>query len=177
MKFLDVIGYSISDYWDNKFKTFLSCLGIIIGVAAIITLLTVSAGVFDGLKERFSNIETDTIVVTPNTYIGIGSILTDKGKVDKPHLPPAHLTDRDVQLLRNTSGVAAVYPEISAPKQVMYLNDSEYVQQVKAVIPGMSRYADMIRSGTVPVALRYERSGDRQQYSPRHVCRRGKNGL
>ncbi len=67
MKFLDVIGYSISDYWDNKFKTFLSCLGIIIGVAAIITLLTVSAGVFDGLKERFSNIETDTIVVTPNT--------------------------------------------------------------------------------------------------------------
>jgi putative ABC transport system permease protein len=57
------------------------------------------------------------------------------------------LTDRDVQLLRNTSGVAAVYPEISVPKEVVYLNDSEYVQQVKAIIPGMSRYADMIRSG------------------------------
>ncbi len=52
-----------------------------------------------------------------------------------------------MQLLRNTSGVAAVYPEISAPKQVMYLNETAYVQQVKAVIPGMSRYADMVRCG------------------------------
>jgi putative ABC transport system permease protein len=147
MKFLDVLWYALSDYRDNKFKTFLSCLGIIIGVAAIITLLTVSAGVFDGLKERFSNIETDTIVVTPNTYTGVGSILTDKGKVEKTHLPPAHFTDRDVQMLRNTSGVAAVYPEISAAKEVVYLNDTEYVQQVKAVIPGMSRYGDMVLSG------------------------------
>ncbi|MGA9138669.1 MAG: ABC transporter permease [Methanocella sp.] len=147
MRLSDVLWYAISDYRDNKFKTLLSCLGIIIGVAAIIALLTVSAGVFDGLKERFSNIETDTIVVSPNTYTGIGSILTDKGKVEKTHLPPAHFTDRDVQLLRNTSGVAAVYPEISVPKEVVYLNDSEYVQQAKAIIPGMSRYADMIRSG------------------------------
>lgn len=147
MKFSDILGYAISDYRDNKFKTFLSCLGIIIGVMAIITLLTVSAGVFDGLAQRFSNIETDTILVTPHTYSGVGTILTDRGTVARTHLPPAQFTDRDVELLRNTSGVAAVYPEISTAKEVTYRNGTEYVQQVKAVIPGMSRYADMVQSG------------------------------
>ena len=91
MRLSDVLGFAISDYRENKVKTFLSCLGIIIGVMAIITLLTVSAGVFDGLTERFSNIETDTIVVYPHTYNGMGASLTDKGNVPKTRLPPAQL--------------------------------------------------------------------------------------
>ena len=143
----DILGYAISDYWDNKFKTFLSCLGIIIGVAAIITLLTVSAGVFDGLTERFTSIETDTIVVYPHAYKGIGASLTDAGSAPRTHLPAAQLTGRDVDLLRNVSGVAAVYPEISTAEDVKYRNESVNVEQVKAVIPGMSRYSDAVRSG------------------------------
>jgi putative ABC transport system permease protein len=143
----DVLGFAISDYRENKVKTFLSCLGIIIGVAAIITLLTVSAGVFDGLTERFSNIETDTIVVYPHTYRGIGSSLTDQGNVPKTRLPPAQLTGDDVNLIRNTSGVVAVYPEISTAEDVTYRNESVNVEQVKAIVPGMSRYADMLSSG------------------------------
>jgi len=147
MRFSDVLGFAIADYWDNKVKTFLSCLGIIIGVAAIITLLTVSAGVFDGLTERFTSIETDTIVVYPHTYKGIGASLTDQGNVPKARLPQAQLTDRDVDLIRNVSGVAAVYPEISTAEDVTYRNESVNVEQVKAVVPGMSRYSDMLASG------------------------------
>jgi putative ABC transport system permease protein len=147
VKLSDVLEFAISDYRENKVKTFLSCLGIIIGVMAIITLLTVSAGVFDGLTERFSHIETDTIVVYPHAYNGLGATLTDNGKVATTHLPSAQLTDRDVALLRNTSGVAAVYPEISTAEDVTYMNESVTVEQVKAVIPAMSRYADMVRSG------------------------------
>ncbi len=147
MRLSDVLGFAISDYRENKVKTFLSCLGIIIGVMAIITLLTVSAGVFDGLTERFSNIETDTIVVYPHAYKGPGASLTDNGKVTRTHLPSAQLTDRDVDLLRNTSGVAAVYPEISTAEDVTFMNESVSVDQVKAVVPGMCRYADMVRSG------------------------------
>jgi putative ABC transport system permease protein len=147
VKLFDILGYALSDYRENKVKTFLSCLGIIIGVMAIITLLTVSAGVFDGLTERFSNIETDTIVVYPHAYKGLGATLTNDGTVTKTHLPSAQLTDRDVDLLRNTSGVAAVYPEISTAEDVTYMNESVNVEQVKALIPAMCRYADMVRSG------------------------------
>jgi putative ABC transport system permease protein len=43
--------------------------------------------------------------------------------------------------------VAAVYPEISTAEDVKYLNESVNVEQVKAVVPGMSRYADAVRSG------------------------------
>ena len=133
--------------WDNKFKTFLSCLGIIIGVGAIITLLTVSAGVFDSLTERFTSIETDTIVIYPHVYKGVGASLTGNGKAPGTSLPPAQLTGEDVGLLRNISGVAAVYPEISTAEDVDYLNETVNVQQVKAVTPDMSRYSDMVRSG------------------------------
>jgi putative ABC transport system permease protein len=141
------VEFAISDYRENKIKTFLSCLGIIIGVMAIITLLTASAGVFDGLTERFGNTETDTIVVYPHAYNGIGASLTDNGNVPKTHLPSAQLTDRDVDPPRDTSRVAAVYPEISTAEDVTYRNESVSVDQVKAVVPGMCRYGDMVESG------------------------------
>jgi putative ABC transport system permease protein len=147
VRFSDILWYAITDYWDNKFKTFLSCLGIIIGVAAIITLLTVSAGVFDSLTERFTSIETDTIAIYPHVYKGVGASLTGNGKASGTSLPPAQLTGRDVSLIRNISGVAAIYPEISTAEDVKYENETVNVQQVKAVIPGMFRYSDMVRSG------------------------------
>jgi ABC-type lipoprotein release transport system permease subunit len=82
----DILDYALSDYRENKVKTFLSCPGIIIGVMAIITLLTVSAGVFGGLTERFTSIETDTIVVYPHAYKGIGA--PDRpGQVSKASTP------------------------------------------------------------------------------------------
>ncbi|OPY28639.1 MAG: macrolide transporter ATP-binding /permease protein [Methanocella sp. PtaU1.Bin125] len=142
-----MLGYAVSDYRDSKIKTFLSCLGIIIGVAAIITLLTVSAGVFDSLTDRFTRIETDTIAIYPHAYKGVGASLTGSGKAPGTGLPPAQLTGRDVSLLRNISGVAAVYPEISTAEDVMFGNETVNVQQVKAVIPGMFRYADLIATG------------------------------
>lgn len=148
MKISDVLDYVISDFRDNKFKTFLSCLGIILGVMAIITLLTVSAGVFAGLTQQFTHIETDTIAIYPHAYSGLGSsIMAGKSKAATANLPPAQLNDRDVSLLSNTSGVAAVYPEISTPEAVMFGNETEYIQQIKAVIPNMTRYSGMIESG------------------------------
>jgi putative ABC transport system permease protein len=148
MRLSDVLGYAVSDFGNNKLKTFLSCLGIIIGVMAIITLLTVTAGVFDGLTQRFTRIETDTIAVYPKTQSGgIGAALTGGAKPARANLPPAQLTARDVDLIRNTTGVAAVYPEISTAEDARFLNETVNVPQVKAVIPGMSRYSDMIASG------------------------------
>lgn len=143
MKFVDVLRYAISDYRNSKFKTTMSCLGIIVGVAAIVTILTVSAGLFTGLMGQFHNVEADMMAVYPYTMSG-GVIMPN---VANTHLPPAQLTDRDVNTIKGTQGVLAVYPQITSPEQVTYKKDTETVQQVTAVVPGMSEYSDLIESG------------------------------
>ena len=47
MKALDILEYAFSDYTSNKFKTMMSSLGIIIGVMAIVVMLTLGNGLSD----------------------------------------------------------------------------------------------------------------------------------
>lgn len=47
----------------NKFRTFLTVLGIIIGVTAIISLVTIIQGVIDEMNRQFDSIGANTVIV------------------------------------------------------------------------------------------------------------------
>ena len=48
----------------NKFRTFLTVLGIIIGVTAIISLVTILQGVIDEVNRQFDSVGANTIIVS-----------------------------------------------------------------------------------------------------------------
>ena len=123
MKLLDVLGYAFSDYSSNKFKTLMSSLGIIIGVAAIITILTLGDGLYAGVSDQFSSAGGNALVVVPQ------SISMNDGGV-----PPASLTDADVSLIANVSGVVSVHPQIGVTV-VGEFNDTNRSVSVSAIIP------------------------------------------
>ena len=44
MKFLDIIGMSASNLWRRKLRTFLTVLGVMIGTASIVTMVSLGIG-------------------------------------------------------------------------------------------------------------------------------------
>ena len=51
----------------NKMRSLLTMLGIIIGVAAVIALMSIGYGVQDSIKSDISRLGSNTITVTPGT--------------------------------------------------------------------------------------------------------------
>ncbi len=141
MKNLDVLEYAFADYASNKFKTAMSSLGIIIGVMAIVVMLTLGDALYSGVSQQFGSLELDTMVVLP---VGIdlqAGTLSQKA--------PAKLTDRDVSMLMSTPGVTEVYPEISlSPATVNYKGENR-TMGVSAIAPQYfsGRYTSQVDKG------------------------------
>ena len=66
--FLESVGMSLSNITGNKMRTFLTTLGIIIGVAAIIALMTVVQGATDTMNAQFDAMGN---VELPLIYAGV----------------------------------------------------------------------------------------------------------
>jgi putative ABC transport system permease protein len=140
MRPLDVFRYAFSDYTSNKFKTMMSSLGIIIGVASIIAILTLGDGLYAGISGEFNSVGADTIAILPMaSMIQMGNDIDSK--------PAAHLTDLDVNSILNTSGVLSVHPEISMTADVCFNNTNRSVNAM-AIIPSYEqRFVPDIAAG------------------------------
>src|SRR5271157_197320 len=143
MKPLDVLEYTFSDFSSNKFKTLMSSLGIIIGVMAIVVMLTLGDGLYSGFSQQFGNLDLDQIIITPGaqtTSSGMGVSLG--GHVSEK--PPAKFTDRDVSLLMGTPGVVEVNPRINQYAAVSYDN-----QNVSLSVQGIFPSSETRLAGTI----------------------------
>ena len=95
--FMESVSMSMMNITGNKMRTFLTTLGIIIGVAAIIALMTVVQGATDTMTEQFDAMGLGTLRVSINgTAIKRG------------------LTDAEVAQLLAVENVAGVSPSLSA---------------------------------------------------------------
>ncbi|WP_424358631.1 ABC transporter permease [Methanocella sp. MCL-LM] len=139
MKFSDVLEYVVIDFTSNKFKTLLSSLGIIIGVLAIVAMLTFGDALYSGVSSQFGTLELDTMILLP-----MGIDMNTGMQVQKA---PAKFTDRDVNIIRSTSGVKEVYPEISTGAMARY-KDENRTLGVSGIVPQyMGSYASQVDKG------------------------------
>jgi len=129
MKPMDIFEYTFSDFSNNKFKTMMSSLGIIIGVMAIVVMLTLGDGLYSGVSGQFGSLDLNQIIISPgeaarSTGLGIGAVQVK---------PPANLTDRDVSILMTTPGVTEVNPRMVTSGLVTFNkeNRSSSIQGVK----------------------------------------------
>ena len=95
--FMESVSMSLSNITGNKMRTFLTTLGIIIGVAAIIALMTVVQGATDTMTAQFDAMGLGTLRISiTGTAIKHG------------------LTDAEVDMLRAVDNVAGVSPSLNA---------------------------------------------------------------
>lgn len=98
MKLVDTFEYIYISFLSNKFKTILSSLGIIIGVIAIVVMLSVGEGLYVNVKGAMGNLDLNTLTITP------GGLLPGEFKKN------AELTEKDVKIIESIPGVTFVSP-------------------------------------------------------------------
>jgi putative ABC transport system permease protein len=110
MKLPDMLEFIAIGFKADRFKTLMSSLGIIIGVMAIVVMLSVGEGLYTGVSSQFSAFNLDVIHVIPGTFnFGPGGQPNNR-----PPEEPAKFTDKDTKALENIVGVKNVAPETTA---------------------------------------------------------------
>jgi putative ABC transport system permease protein len=111
MKIRDLVGLALSRLSTGKLRTALTMLGIIIGVASVVALVSVAQGATAGISRQLQSLGTNLLTVSPGfsrtgaTRGAIGSATT--------------LTIADATSLATLDGVAASAPEITTNKLIV----------------------------------------------------------
>jgi len=109
MKLPDMLEYIAVGFKADRFKTLMSSLGIIIGVMAIVVMLSVGEGLYSGVSSQFSALNLDVVRVIPGTFnFGPGAQPSFRTPQE-----PAKFTDKDTKALENIVGIKTVAPETS----------------------------------------------------------------
>ncbi|CAJ36589.1 ABC transporter permease [Methanocella arvoryzae] len=124
MKATDVVEYALADFNSNKFKTLMSSLGIIIGVMAIVAMMSISDGVFSGVSAEFGDLDLNQIILLPQSLEDQSGGMGMSYGIAQTSKPPARFTDRDIQTILSTPGVVEVNPKIEAYGTVSYLSEN-----------------------------------------------------
>lgn len=125
MRLTDALGYVSQSYSSNRVKTFLSSLGIVVGVIAIVVMLSIGQGMQEAVMSAFGGLGVDWVIVTPGEFGNQGA------RMDKK---PAELDARDVHALENVPGVKKVSPRVNYAGRMTFRND-ERTAQIMAVTP------------------------------------------
>ena len=109
---LAIFKISLKAIFANKMRAALTSLGIIIGVAAVITVLAVGNATKKSISDRFANMGTNII------------FLRQPWDLDESISSPKDVTMDDVLAVREVEGVSAAAPYIQTSFSVKYKNTS-----------------------------------------------------
>lgn len=108
---LETVTMALRSLKANVFRTALTLLGIIIGVAAVVGLMAIGNGIQDKVLSDLEAMGTDLLVVTP----GGPNIRTTSGA-------PATLTKADAEAVARLPNIDAVIPEMGGSVTARYGN-------------------------------------------------------
>lgn len=127
----------------NKFRTFLTMLGIIIGVGAVIAMVSLGLGMQEKVKENISSMGSNLLIVMSGGRTANGQrIASGSG---------AHLTYDDAKAIeKNVDGIKYVAPGVQSSYQLVAGNQNWNTQ-----VQGMTPNIIDIRNYTIKTGRMY----------------------
>ena len=120
--------------WVNKMRSFLTMLGIIIGVGAVITMLAVGTGASEKISQQIASVGSNLIMVVPGS-ITQGGIRMGSGS-------HSTLTRDDAEAIeKECSAVSAVAPILNTAAQAVYGNQN-WATGIYGTSPGILEVKD-----------------------------------
>lgn len=113
MLFWTIIKVALKSLFASKLRTFLAMLGIIIGVASVISMLALGAGAQKQVMERIASMGTNLLIVHPSQR-GFRGVMSDTSQ---------RLKLEDLKaILEKVPSVYQVAPAVRGSSQVKYFN-------------------------------------------------------
>lgn len=115
--FIESVIIALEGLKANKLRAILTMLGIIIGVGAVITMISLGLGVQEKIRQSISSLGSNMLIITP------GGVTPSGAKI--PPGEGSHLMYADAQAIeKSINGIAAVAPAVSRSYQVIYGNQN-----------------------------------------------------
>ena len=140
MKLTDLVGLALSRLGTGKLRTALTMLGIIIGVASVVALVSVAEGATQGISNQLQALGTNLLTVSP----GFSTTGATRGAIGSA----TTLTLDDASALATLDDVQTVAPELTTNKLVIAGNQNETTRLVGTTPGYLSVFAYQIWVGT-----------------------------
>jgi len=123
VKLLDIVFMAADGIRERKFRVTLNVLGILVGISAIVALLSLTEGMSVSINQELELLDPQTIIVMPGSFMGMS-----REGGEAPSLGGgATLTLRDIDRIERISGVAMVTPVISKRAEIYISGYSDSV--------------------------------------------------
>lgn len=117
MRYINILKIALRSINRNKTRSFLTMLGIIIGVAAVIAMLAVGQGAKDAIDAQIATMGTNVIMVMPGAF--------NQGGVRMEAGTSSRLTEEDIgAITRLCPNVLYVTPMVRTASQVKFENQN-----------------------------------------------------
>ncbi len=127
MKIANLLKIALKALNNNKLRCFLTMLGIIIGVASVITMLAIGQGSKDSIKAQISEMGSNMIMIHPGNM--------QRGGVRQSSDDMQTLRVEDFEALQSETGyVSAVSPSVNSAGQFINGNNN-YPSSIYGVTP------------------------------------------
>lgn len=110
----DYLKLAIKTFVSQKKRTALTLIGIFIGIAAVVSLISLGQGLKASIDEQFALLGTDKVFVLPGTSAGFNPANTIK------------LTNKDLEAIRSTNGVKSVSSMVFKLARVKFSGQVKY---------------------------------------------------
>ncbi|MDD4251244.1 MAG: ABC transporter permease [Candidatus ainarchaeum sp.] len=112
---IEIIIQAIKNLRREGIRTILTLIGIVIGIAAIVSLISVGNGLSLYFEDQFESIGSNSIFISPGSAFGTGTGST------------IQITDNDVSFIRNLSRVDNVVAEYALPATIKFNNQTKSI--------------------------------------------------
>ncbi|MBN1496715.1 MAG: ABC transporter permease [Spirochaetes bacterium] len=140
-EFIDFLRQAVSSIVSHKLRSMLSILGILIGVAAVISMIAIGEGAKDSITQSLSSLGSNTLSVRPGSFRR-GPVALESGAVTR-------ITMEDADAMSRLDAVRRVSPMVSGRAQVVYGSNNWNTQiygagveyaRIKSAVPISGRF-------------------------------------
>ena len=109
----------------SKLRSWLTIIGIIIGIAAVVSIVSISLGAQQQLEERLGGLGADILTISPGMQRAFGGGFGggpegERGVPSSTSIEPKNLTVRDIIVIKSISNVKYVMGQVSGEADAIY---------------------------------------------------------
>ena len=138
MRFLDLLRMSSSNLWKRKVRTILTVLGVVIGVASIVVMISLGLGLSKSLMEQYESYGSLTQITVYQSW--------NSDDEDK------RLDDDLIKTINNIEHVTSVYPTMQVSAIAKYGNYQNYLNIRAMPLEAINDLGMEVGEGSLPSA-------------------------
>jgi len=119
MKWKSLVKVALRSIMRNRMRSFLTMLGIIIGVGSVIALLSVGKGTQSDISGRIQSLGTNLLIIVPASS-GFGGVSYGAGSWNTLTMDDVDKIERDATLINHASPVIRVRGQVIAGRNNWY---------------------------------------------------------